>query len=375
MHVTLHITTGCNLFCKYCYAPPVKRLDMTSETAQKSIDFIVANYPVNTGISFFGGEPLLRKDLIRETVEYGKYREANTSAYFHYKITTNGTMLDSEFLDFADKNKLHIALSMDGNENSHNYYRHFPDGKPTFKLIEEKAKMLLERQPYAKVLMTITPDTLEYYADSFKYLVGLGFKYIIASLDYSGNWTDKHITSLKNEYKKLAELYEKFISEEKKIYFSPFEMKLASHIRKDNFECYHCHLATKQISIAHDGNIYPCVQFVQDGISNRGFIIGNVIDGINKKEQGAIYEQSKEQYEACKDCDYLNRCNNKCSCLNWQLTKDINKISPVICETERVLIPIVDELGNRMYSKKYPLFIQKHYNAVYPILSMIEDMR
>ncbi|MDR2474316.1 MAG: 4Fe-4S cluster-binding domain-containing protein [Bacteroidales bacterium] len=70
MHVTLHITTGCNLNCRYCYSPPTSRNDMSQQTAFQAIDFISENYPVNTGIIFFGGEPLLKKDLIRETIAY-----------------------------------------------------------------------------------------------------------------------------------------------------------------------------------------------------------------------------------------------------------------------------------------------------------------
>jgi len=67
------------------------------------------------------------------------------------------------------------------------------------------------------------------------------------------------------------------------------------------------------------------------------------------------------------------RCYNTCSCLNWQTTGNINEISPILCETERILIPIVDKLGKELYEKKSKMFIQKQYNVAFPILSLLED--
>ena len=374
MHITLHVTTGCNMKCTYCYSSPKQRNDMTRETAFQSIDFIADKYPINTGIIFFGGEPLLKKDLIKETIAYCKAKEKSQEAYFHYKVTTNGILLDEAFMEYANSVNLQVAMSIDGNEKAHNRFRVFPDGNPTFDIIETKIDLLLKHQPYAKALMTVSPETVIHFSDSVEYLIGRGFKYLIVSLNYAGEWNDTHIKKIKKQYKRIAKLYEKWILQEKKFYFSPFEMKLASHISQDNMECYQCDFAQKQIAIANDGTIYPCVQFVQDGISNRAYSIGSITTGIEKQMQYQLAEESKQQTALCSECDYKARCNNKCSCLNWQTTGSINKISPVVCETERVLIPIVDSMGERLYKKGVAMFIQKHYNAVYPIISMIEDM-
>ena len=370
MHVTLHITTGCNLSCNYCYSPPDRRNDMSRETAYKSIDFISDNYPVNTGIIFFGGEPLLKKDLIVDTINYSRKKPG----YFHYKVTTNGILLDDEFLKFAGTANLQVSISIDGNEKAHNTFRSFPDGTPTFEILKDKIALLLKYQPYAKALITVSPETLPFYADSVDFLLKSRFKYIIASLNYTGNWDHKSLKELEKQYKKIAKIYEAYTLNEDKFYFSPFEMKLASHIRQHNFECYQCHLAQKQISVAFDGSIYPCVQFVKDGVSNKGYSIGSVYNGIETDRKNQLYVESKKQNEQCLKCDYNSRCNNKCSCLSWQLTGELNGISPVICETERLLIPVVDKLGERLYKKGSAMFVQKHYNAVYPILSMLEDM-
>lgn len=356
--------------CDYCYSPPENRIDMSEDTAIQSIDFIASNYPLNTGIIFFGGEPLLKKDLIKKTITYAEQKKAN----FHYKVTTNGTLLDEDFLIYAHDVNLQISMSIDGNEKAHNTFRKFKNGILTFDILQDKIKLLLKFQPYSKCLITVSPETVIYYAESVEYLLNIGFKYIIVSLNYAGNWSKNCIKQLEKEYKKLSKIYEKRILKEEKFYFSPFEMKLASYIRQNNFECFQCHLAQKQISVAHDGNIYPCVQFVKDGVSNTQYSIGSVFNGINIETQSQLYEESKKQDQICLVCDYNSRCNNKCSCLSYQLTGELNKVSPVLCETERILIPIVDQLGERLYKKGSNMFIQKHYNAVYPILSMIEDL-
>lgn len=370
MHVTLHITTGCNMSCTYCYSPPGIRNDMTRETAFKSIDYIAANYPTNTGIIFFGGEPLLKKDLIKESISYSRTK----SKYYHYKVTTNGLLLDEEFISYANTENLQISVSIDGNEQAHNTFRRYSNGEPTFKELEKNIALLLKYQRYAKCLMTVSPETVHFYSDSVEYLFSIGFRYIIVSLNYAGKWTDKSLIELKKQYVKISALYEKLSMKEEKFYFSPFEMKLASHIRQNNFECYQCHLAQKQISVAHDGRIYPCVQFVKDGISNVGYSIGSVEEGIDLTLQNKMYSESKKQDKHCLECDYNPRCNNKCSCLSYQLTGELNRVTPIICETERIIIPVVDKLGERLYRKGSGMFIQKHYNSIYPILSMIEDM-
>jgi len=370
MHITLNLTTGCNMNCSYCYAPPKQREDMSENTMAATIDFIAKYYPLNTGIIFFGGEPLLKKELIASAIKMANDKSNGADTYFHYKITTNGILLDEEFLAYADAEKLQVSMSFDGVSEAHDTCRKLYSGMPSFDLIESKTALLLMHQSNAKVLITITPATVQYYAQSFRFLIEKGFRYIIASIDYSGLWTDEKIRILKKQYKIIATLYKKYIDEERKFYFSPFEMKLASHIRRNNFECYRCHLGVKQLSVAIDGAIYPCVQF----IGRKEFCLGNVWDGIDESKRKQLYSISNSQDERCNSCAYYERCNNKCSCLSIQTTGLLNSVSEVLCETERALIPIVDKLGEELYQSNKAMFVQKHYNAVYPILSMMDDM-
>lgn len=375
MHVTLHITTGCNMRCGYCYSPPVNRADMSEETARAAVDFSARLNPVNTGIIFFGGEPLLRRELIESTIDYCAHLRKKHGYSFHYKVTTNGTLLDEDFLDYAASVGLTIALSIDGTPQAHDTHRRTAAGTGSFDLIKDKIPLLLRRQPYASAFMTVTPETVGLYESSARFLIDAGFKYLIVSLNYAGDWTDDHVRELTRQYRKLSKLYEKLTLEQKKFYFSPFEMKFSSHIRGEDALCHRCALGMRQVSVAPDGAIYPCVQFVKDGWSNRQYSIGHVESGIDEEKRFALYLQSQKRDAACETCELNPRCNNDCSCLNWQTTGVINGISPLVCETERAIIPIVDRLGKKLYSRRAPMFIQKHYNAVYPIISLIDDLQ
>lgn len=375
MHVTLHTTTGCTMRCGYCYAPACERRDMSPATARAAVDFVAKLNPVNAGIIFFGGEPLLRRDLIEDTISYCRDLRRAHGWSFHFKITTNGMLLDKEFLEYAARTNLSVAVSCDGIAAAHDTHRRTRDGHGTFDALEPRLRLLLEFQPYANVYMTVTPETVPYYAESVQFLLDMGFRYVIASLNYAGDWTDAHVAELAGQYKRIARLYEKLTARQHKFYFSPFETRLASHIRGDEAQCHRCALGMRQVSVAPDGSIYPCVQFVQDGVSNTDWAIGHVDTGINENKRMNIYMKSLKRTEACNGCALNGRCNNDCSCLNWQTTGLINQVSPVLCETERAIFPIVDRLGGRLFRKRAPMFIQKHYNTAYPLLSLLDDLQ
>jgi uncharacterized protein len=373
MHFTLHLTTGCNLNCSYCYSPPLLREDMNENTLLQSIHFAASISRNNAGIIFFGGEPLLCQDMIFQAINECKLLEKSIGFVYHTKMVTNGMLLDEPFIKKATDLRLSIALSFDGIKNAHDAHRQTPNHQSTFDKLDSISSVLLRYQPYANVLLAVTTRTASYYAASVHFLFNKGFKYLIASVNYADEWTDQDLAILKKEYLKIADLYQQWTLAGKKFYFSPFEVKLATHIKRKDAQCFRCALAQHQISIAPDGKLYPCVQFVGNGHNHLDYSIGDIQLGINEQKRIALFEQSKIKDEACADCALNHRCNNDCSCLNWQTTGNINKISPLLCESERMLIPIVDKLGKELFQKKAQTFIQKHYNPSYPYLSLFED--
>ncbi len=374
MHVTLHLTTGCNLRCDYCYAPHTGREDMSADVLDRALDLAAGLDPLNAGIVFFGGEPLLRRDLIERALARCQQIEAAGRGRFHFKLTTNGTLLDEAFVEAATRARVLIALSLDGPEAVHDQHRRAANGAGSFAKVAAAAPRLLRHQPHAPALCVVTPQTVSRYAETVEWLLQLGFRYVIASLHYPGAWTVSSVAALRRQYQRLAALYERLTLDGTKLYFSPFEKKLASRIQGPEAACRQCHFGVRQISVAPNGDLYPCVQFVQDGRSNCGFAIGDVYAGIDRARQARLYALSRTTRAACARCALAGRCEHQCSCLNWQATGEVERVPAVLCETERVLIPIVDRLGERLWRRRAPLFVQKHYNAAYPFISGLEDL-
>jgi uncharacterized protein len=374
VHLTLHLTARCNLNCRYCYAVPHEGNDMSIETAKAAIDLSASGnlkkqQDDSLGIIFFGGEPLLRRDLIIEIIRYCRTVESATGQKFYFKVTTNGLLLDEEFLTGDDTSDIFVAISHDGVKPAHDEHRRDKAGNGSFDRLESTIPLLLKYKPYAPVLMVITPDTLRYYAESVAYLYEQGFKYLICSPEYSSPWDSKAVKELRRQYEKIADWYYDRTMEEEKFYFSPFEVKIASHVFPGTCKRDRCELGLRQISVAPDGQLYPCVQFVGD----KTYVIGDVQQGIDEQARQRLYEQNAREKESCVECAIQDRCNHFCGCLNRQATGSIDIVSPMLCAHERTIMPIVDALASRLYEKRNSLFIQKHYNDLFPLLSLVED--
>jgi uncharacterized protein len=204
-------------------------------------------------------------------------------------------------------------------------------------------------------------------------LIGTSCRYIIVSLNYAAAWQEPDFAVLEKQLKKLGDLYVTWTQEGRKFYLSPFEVKISSHVNRHTFVKERCELAARQISVSPDGFLYPCVQFTRAGAAS-DWCIGSLDDGIDEQRREQLRRQSSEDKQSCADCAIKPRCNNTCGCLNWQTTGDINAVSPVLCRYERMLMPIADRIAEKLYKCRDPNFLHKHYNAAYPILSLLEDV-
>lgn len=362
MHLTLHLTSRCNLACRYCYQAPGAE-DMSFETACEAIAK-VAEGP-DCGIIFFGGEPLLRRELIFAVMDWC---ERTQPRRFHYKVTTNGTLLDAAFLEEACRRRLHVALSHDGVAPAHDAHRVRADETGTFGGLYPKLKLLLAAQPYAPILLTVNPDTVRHYAASAAWLQEQGAAYLVASLNYAAPWTDAGLRELRREYEKLEAWHYGNYVNERKLYFSPFDKRIALGIRTGSDSS--CRLGKRQVSVAPDGGLYPCVQFV----GRNEYKIGTAAEGLDLAKRDLLFARNECEKESCRGCALARRCHHKCGCLNLQTTGRLDMVPPVLCEHERLVLPIADRLAERLFREKVPLFLQRHYNPAFPVLSFLEDL-
>jgi len=352
MNLTLHLTDNCNMDCAYCIREKCPN-DMTEEVLYKACDLAFSS-GLRAGLCFFGGEPLLKKDLIYKALDYCEDRSRQTGMKFDCKMTTNGSLLDVEFLERAVKARMGIGLSFDG--TAQDVCRVFTGGQPTSPVVEEKARLLLKYMPEASALATIAPQAVPYYAESVRYLHELGFRHISMVIAYGSkvSWTDDDLELLRDQLEKTCEyLKEQFIKGER-LFVGPIGSKIGECIRDRN-PAERCHLGVRQMPVTPRGELYPCTSFIGD----KDYLLGNVFDGIKREKMTEIAQRASTP-ETCIGCDLVRRCTNSCGCANRMNTGDENKVSPLQCTYERMLIEISDALGEKLYGID-PVRFQKEF--------------
>lgn len=369
MEYIIHLTEKCNLNCTYCYEKK-RNKDISFEDIKNLIDYEIkqnCNYSI---IVFYGGEPLLKKDIIKETIKYINSKKCKTK--FYYGITTNGTLLDDEFINYMKNNKfINIAYSIDGTQKTHDLNRLTIDGKGTFDIVERNAKNIIKNFDSVVAMTVITKNNLKYLSENVDYLIELGFKYINLLFDYTQNWQNDDLIEIKNQYNQIANIYADKILKEYDVEIPLIDDKIKSYI-KEGYNCNSdCQFGMKTINVGTDGNFYPCMQFV----NNEKFIIGNCKDGIDTDARINLIKNSKKENEICKTCSINKRCKHTCACRNYVLTDDVNSLSPIICETEKIFIETADKMAEKLYKCNSKMFIQRYYNENYNFINELANKR
>jgi uncharacterized protein len=362
MHLTLHLTERCNLRCTYCYEKHGTR-KLSFEKAIQAIRECA--WEPNSGIIFFGGEPLLCRDLIFRIIEWC---ESEWPHNFHYKVTTNGMLLDDTFLQQAQQHSLQIAMSFDGLPAAHDTFRVDACGTGSAGTLEPKLGLLLTHRPYAPIMMTVNPETVASFAEGVAWLYAKGARYLICSLNHAVNWDKRALAQLKKQYQRLAQWFLDRYQSGEKVYFSPFDKAIAS-LLVPNY-CNSCRFGLRQVSVSATGRYYPCVQFVGDA----AFVLGETGKGLDHAIQARLFAENEAAKSECGNCAIQSRCHARCACLNRQATGDYKTVAPLLCEHERIVVPIADRIATRLYNKKNDLFIQRYYNPLFPILSYLDDL-
>ncbi|MFQ9509703.1 MAG: thioether cross-link-forming SCIFF peptide maturase [Lachnospiraceae bacterium] len=216
----LHIAHDCNLACKYCFAEEGeyhgRRALMSFEVGKKALDFLIANSGNrrNLEVDFFGGEPLLNWDVVKQLVEYGRSREEECNKNFRFTLTTNGVLLNDEIMEFCNKEMSNVVLSLDGRQEVNDKMRPFRSGKGSYDLIVPKFQKFADsrNQNNYYVRGTFTRDNLDFSKDVLHF-ADLGFKQmsvepVVGSEDEPYAIREEDLPKIMEEYDKLAVAYQ-----------------------------------------------------------------------------------------------------------------------------------------------------------------------
>lgn len=353
MNFTLHVTADCDLACRYCYEKHT-RARMDEETAIKAVDLMFSYGHKKNGFSFFGGEPLLCREIIEAAAKRAAELNAERRGTLVHRMTTNGTLLDESFLRIADEYDIRIALSHDGVLQDDQ--RIDRAGRGTAARLEPVIDRLLAHQPEAVAMMTVLPENAHRFAEAFVWLYDRGFCRINTAIDYrpDNRWDDASMEELDRQYALIADFCEAHYDGKRPLRYLNFESKIGSHL--NGRPCIECNLGLRQPSIAPDGSIYPCNQF----LDLPEFRMGDVTHGIDAEAQKRIYLASLREEASCRGCALEKRCRHHCACLNFSMTGDMHEVPPLQCVHEQSVIRNADRMAEKLYARRSPGFMKAY---------------
>ncbi len=318
----LHVAHDCNLKCRYCFAEEGeyhgKRSLMSAEVGKKAIDFIIANSGNrrNLEVDFFGGEPLMNFEVVKDIVEYGRQQEKLHNKNFRFTITTNGILLDDEKQKYINENMHNVVLSMDGRKEINDLMRPRAGGQGSYDAVVPKFQKLAESRNQTDYYLrgTFTHHNLDFSKDVLHVADDLGFKQVSvepvvaeATEDYAIREED--LETIYNEYEKLAqELYIRHKTGEKDFNFFHFMVDLTGGpcVAK---RLSGCGSGTEYLAVTPEGDLYPCHQFV----GQEEFKIGTVFDGIQNTELREEFANCNVYTKPeCKKCWAKFYCSGGC---------------------------------------------------------------
>lgn len=339
----LHVAHDCNLRCKYCFASQGdfkgERLLMPLEVGRKALEFISINSGKrkNLEVDFFGGEPLMNFDVVKELVSYGRILEKKYNKNFRFTITTNGVLLDEDKMDFINENMSNVVLSLDGRKKINDYMRKTVNGQGSYDIIVPKMKKMVEKRKdkdyyirgtFTKYNKDFSEDIMEYYNLGFK---KVSMEPVVASPKEDYALMEEDLEEVLREYEKFSKEYIDIKKKDKDFMFFHFMIDLNQGpcIIKRTVGCG---AGSEYMAVTPEGDLYPCHQFV----GNEDFKMGNVFTGI---ENTTIRDEFKKANvltkEECSGCWARYYCSGGCHANAYNFNKDIKKPYKIGCEMEK----------------------------------------
>ena len=339
----LHVAHTCNLNCSYCFASQGRyqgeRALMSFEVGKRAMDFLIENSGSrrNLEVDFFGGEPLMAFDVVKEVVDYARSKEKKYNKNFRFTITTNGMLLTDDKIDYINKEMYNVVLSLDGRKEVNDRMRFCVNGSGSYDIILPKfQKMAKERgdgQYYIRGTFTkynkdFSNDVLHFYEKGFEQI---SIEPVVTDPKLPYALTEEDLPEVYAEYEKLA----KIIIEKRKNgeFFNFFHFM----IDLDQGPCAikrlrGCGCGNEYVSVTPEGDVYPCHQFV----GKPEWIMGSVNDlSLNTEIKDSFAKTTVYTKPECRTCWAKFYCSGGCNANNLEYAGSIKKPYKVACDLEK----------------------------------------
>jgi len=339
----IHIAHSCNLNCSYCFASQGKyhgeRALMSFEVGKQALDFLIANSGTrrNLEVDFFGGEPLMNFDVVKQLVAYARSIEKQHNKNFRFTLTTNGMLIDDDVIEFANNEMSNVVLSLDGRKEVHDRFRVDYAGNGSWERIVPKFQKLVKERGGKNYYMRGTfthanPDFLE----DIKEMLRLGFdelsmEPVVCAPDDPSALTEEDFEIVCRQYEQLAELMRERRRQGKPFTFYHYmiDLKGGPCIYK---RISGCGSGTEYMAVTPTGELYPCHQFVGE----EQFKLGDVWNGVtNVKKQDEFGACNVYTREECKNCWAKLYCSGGCAANAYHATGSVNGVYEYGCRLFR----------------------------------------
>lgn len=339
----LHIAHTCNLNCSYCFASQGKyrgeRAMMSFDVGKQALDFLIANSGDrrNLEVDFFGGEPLMNFEVVKQLVAYARSTEAQNHKNFRFTLTTNGMLIDDDVIDFANREMSNVVLSLDGRKEIHDRYRVDYAGNGSWDKIVPKFQKLVEarngRNYYMRGTFThANPDFL----NDIQEMLDLGFtelsmEPVVCAPDDPSALTQEDLPIVLEQYDRLAQLMLQRDKEGRPFTFYHYMIDLTGG------PCIYkrvsgCGSGTEYMAVTPWGDLYPCHQFVGE----EQFKLGDIWHGVvNTKVQQEFASCNVYARPECRECWARLYCSGGCAANAYHSTGSIRGIYAYGCELFR----------------------------------------
>jgi len=335
----LHVAHTCNLNCAYCFASQGKyrgeRAVMSLEVGKRALDFLIERSGTrrNLEVDFFGGEPLMNWEVVKELVRYARAREAETGKRFRFTLTTNGLLIDDDVIDFCNREMHNVVLSLDGRKEIHDRWRVDYAGNGSWERIVPKFQRLVEARGGKNYYMrgTFTHANPDFLRD-VQTMLDLGFtelsmEPVVAAPDDPNALTEEDLPVVMEQYEELAKLMLRREREGKPFTFYHYMIDLTGG------PCIYkrvsgCGSGTEYMAVTPWGDLYPCHQFVGE----EAFKLGDVWQGVtNTAAQAEFAACNVYARPACRDCWARLYCSGGCAANAYHATGSVTGVYETGC--------------------------------------------
>ena len=339
----LHIAHDCNLKCNYCFASQGnfkgERSHMSLETGKKALEFLAKNSGNrrNLEVDFFGGEPLMNFQVVKDLVAYGRAIEKEYNKNFRFTITTNGVLLDDKKIDFINEHMDNVVLSLDGRKEINDAMRKTINDGGSYDVILPKFKAMVDKRGdkdyYIRGTFTnhnidFSNDIMDFYNQGFK---KVSVEPVVTSEEMEYALREEHLEDVLKEYEKFSKKYIDIKKKDKDFYFFHFMIDLEQGpcIIKRSVGCG---AGSEYLAVTPEGELYPCHQFVGE----LDFRLGTLDNGIEKEDLRDVFKKANiYNKEECSNCWARYYCSGGCHANAHYAHNDLMKPYALGCEMEK----------------------------------------